>query len=175
MNATYIVAALAILAIIFVVARRHRHTNLDSLLCELKKFEQEQMLHLAKDWTETSERIDADRAQMMKLIGGPRGFLNMRKNSAIVLRMLEFFPEPIDGDRSDAQLRTLAKEIRDLAVKIQISAIIAMFEAIAVRVLPVVPFHGMKTISEYQKMIDTFYQLVWMTQPRMVERLEFVL
>ncbi len=175
MNAIYVFAALAILIIIFLVARRQRHTDLEGLISELKKFEQERMLHLTKGWTDLSDRVTTTRKEMLELIGGPIGFISMRNNAVVILRMLEYFPEPVDGMSDDPELAGLVKEIHSLAVNMQQKTIMAALESLVIKAVPLVPFHGMKTISDYQKMVDLFYQLVCLTQPQMVERLEFVL
>jgi hypothetical protein len=169
-----IIAALSLLILAVLLKNARRRKDFDSLISELRRFDQEQLGLMAKQWKATRESIAVNRKDLKAVIGGPRGFLDMRKNAAVILRMLEFFPEPIDGPADDPELQELITGIMQRALEVRKTAGAAMLESIALPLFKV-PYHGMQAVYEYHLLVGLFYQVVMLTQPKMVEKLEFVI
>lgn len=167
------VCFIAIAFATILLASRHRHSNLDGLIHELCRFDQERLALLARAWQGTSEELNVTRRDLLSTVGGPLGFLNMRRNAAVMIAMLKFFPDPLDGERDD-ELPELITDITRRAILVRSRAGAAILESLALPLFKF-PFHGMQAISEYHELVNRFYQVVTITEPRMVERLEFVL
>lgn len=169
-----ILAALSLLTLALIFRNARRRKDLDSLISELRKFDQERLALMAKQWKTTSESIAVNRRDLKATVGGPKGFIGMRKNASVIISMLEFFPEPVDGQADDPELTELIREIMQRAVEVRKTAGAAALEAIALPLFKV-PYHGMQAVCEYHYLVGLFYQVVCLTQPKMVEKLEFVI
>lgn len=168
----------ALVALYAVRASRQRHPSLESVIEELRRldrgrFDQERLAALSSSWQHTTEELDALRRKLSEVVGGVRGFMAMRHNAALINQMLEFFSEPVDGEQ-DEEVPRLITEIAGMVISVRSRTVAAIIEAMA-RPMFRFPFHGMQAVAEYRELVNTVYQLVIITQPRMVERLEFVL
>src|SRR5579871_1597832 len=82
------ISFMATILVIISIVRESRHRSMDQVVGAIERLDTDGLSKLADRW-ENSPEMDIRRGELLAAVGGLRGFLRMRKNVRLVLRLTE--------------------------------------------------------------------------------------
>jgi hypothetical protein len=167
MTLIFAVLALFVLALLLVLAkdkRRRGSKRMDDIAHKLAKFDQVEVAQLADRWQECAESIKISNLEIMdtlRRIGLDDMWDIVSEISASV--------QEINCRAEQQELQKLINAITEEALKFRIGITLAQMEDF---IEDVPHLHALRSIWQYQNVVDMYYQVITEVRPALAEQLE---